>query len=553
MLDAALRARIVAWCDDDPDQLTVVQTDELLQRADSGDATAVAALESAFGPLLEFGTAGLRGEIGPGPARMNRAVVSRAAAGLASYLVQRGGTRAVVGYDARHRSIDFALDTCEILQAAGIDAHLLPTTLPTPLLAYAVKALAFDAGVMVTASHNPAADNGYKVYLGDGSQIIPPADVDIAAEIRRVSTVKDLPRSADFEVLSHDIVDAYVNAAASIVAPNAPRDIRVASTSLHGVGHDTWMAAMRAAGFRLPSVVLSQAEPDPDFPTVAFPNPEEAGAADLLLQHAKEVGADIAIAHDPDADRCAVGLVDPRIQSWRLLGGDELGVLLGWWTIERARRFELPEPTGSFACSIVSSTLLLRIAEARGLKAVQTLTGFKWIGRVPELVYGYEEALGYCVAPNIAADKDGITAALRVAEMAAALKAAGLTLIDALEAVYAEFGRHATQPMSIRMDSPQLIAAAVQRLRANPPVELAGRAITAIDDLTIGLDGLPPTDGIRLRMSDGQVIVRPSGTEPKLKCYLEYVSHDDADSAAQVLARTKYALQAALGVRVDSQ
>lgn len=548
MLDAALRARVVAWRDDDPDETTVEQTNALLAAADAGDTAAIAELESAFGPFLEFGTAGLRGQIGAGPSRMNRAVVSRAAAGLAAYLVKHGGKRAVVGYDARHRSVDFAIDTCEILEAAGIDAHLLPTTLPTPLLAYAVKALAFDAGVMVTASHNPPQDNGYKVYLGDGSQIIPPADIDIAAEIAAVGRVSDIARSADFEVLSHDIVDAYVNAAASIIAPTAPRDLRVVSTSLHGVGHETWMATMRAAGYRLPSVVLTQAEPDPEFPTVAFPNPEEAGAADLLLMQAAAHGADIAIAHDPDADRCAAGVFDPRIDAWRLLTGDELGSLLGWWAIERARRFDLPEPDGTFACSIVSSTLLLKLARAHGIDARQTLTGFKWIGRVEDLDYGYEEALGYCVAPRLVADKDGITAALRVVELAATLKAEGRTVLDALESIYAEHGRHATTQLSIRMSELSAIKGAVQRLREQPPSDLAGRNIVGVDDLARGVDGLPPTDGIRLRMADGQVIVRPSGTEPKLKCYLEYISHDDADSAAQVLARTKQALQTALGL-----
>lgn len=548
MLDAALRAHVVAWRDDDPDDATVARTDELLSRADAGDPDAITQLTAAFGPFLEFGTAGLRGELGPGPSRMNRAVVSRAAAGLAAYLRTRNGKRAVVGYDARHRSIDFAIDTCEILQGAGIDAHLLPTTLPTPLLAYAVKTLGMDAGVMVTASHNPAQDNGYKVYLGDGSQIVPPADADIAAEIARISSIRSIPRSPDFEVLSHDIVDAYVNAAASLIAPAAPRDIRVVSTSLHGVGHDTWLAALRAAGFQLPSVVLAQAEPDPDFPTVAFPNPEEAGAADLLLAHARANGADVAIAHDPDADRCAAGVFDRGRNEWRLLSGDELGALLGWWTIERTHRFQLPEPEGVFACSIVSSTLLLRIAETHDIEATQTLTGFKWIGRVPDLAYGYEEALGYCVAPHIAADKDGITAALRVVEMAASLKAEGRTLLDALEALYTRFGRHATTQLSIRMSELTGIKAAVQHLREHPPVELAERAIIGVDDLALGIEGLPPTDGVRLRFADGHVIVRPSGTEPKLKCYLEYVSHQDADAAAQVLARTKTALRETLGL-----
>lgn len=548
MLDASTRARIIAWRDNDPDDITVAQTNALLAAADSGDTDAAAALVSAFGVFLEFGTAGLRGPLGPGPSRMNRAVVSRAAAGLAAYLRTHGGTRAVVGYDARHRSHDFAIDTCEILEGAGIHAYLLPGALPTPLLAYAVKALGVDAGVMVTASHNPPQDNGYKVYLGDGSQIIPPADSGIATEINAVQSVAAIPRAQSYEVLGHDIVDAYVNAAASLVAPHAARDLRVVSTSLHGVGHETWMAAMHAAGFRVPSAVLAQAKPDPEFPTVAFPNPEEAGAADLLLKQAAAENADIAIAHDPDADRCAAGVFDPDINAWRLLTGDELGALLGWWTIERTRRFDLPEPDGVFACSIVSSTLLLKLARANNLIAKQTLTGFKWIGRVDDLVYGYEEALGYCVAPAIAADKDGITAALRVAEMAASLKSDGRTLLDALADIYAQYGRHATAQLSVRMQNIRDIVAAVQRLREHSPHELAGRRVTGIDDLAKGIDGLPPTDGVRLRFDDGHVIVRPSGTEPKLKCYLEYISIDDASTAHGVLARTKHDLQIALGL-----
>ena len=548
MLDPDLLRRIQTWRNDDPDAVTVAQTDELLALATTGDAAAIAELRSAFGDFLEFGTAGLRGAIGPGPSRMNRAVVSRAAAGLGAYLRANHGTRAVVGYDARHRSVDFAIDTCEVLEGAGIRTSLLPGALPTPLLAYAVKALAVDAGVMVTASHNPPQDNGYKVYLGDGSQIVSPADRDIATAIDRVTTVSDVPRSPAFEILTADIVDSYVNAAASLVAPHAPRELRVVSTSLHGVGHDTWMAAMHAAGFRVPSVVLAQAEPDPDFPTVAFPNPEEAGAADLLLAQAAAEGADVAIAHDPDADRCAAGVFDPSINAWRLLTGDELGALLGWWTIERARRFDLPEPDGVFACSIVSSTLLLKIANAHGLRATQTLTGFKWIGRVPELAFGYEEALGYCVSPHITADKDGITAALRVAEMAATLKAEGVTLLDALDAIYATHGRHATTQLSVRMQDVAMIKAAVQRLREHPPTELASRRVIGVDDLAQGINGLPPTDGIRLRFDDGHVIVRPSGTEPKLKCYLEYIGHVDAAAAAEVLAQTKHALQTALGL-----
>jgi phosphomannomutase len=271
----------------------------------------------------------------------------------------------------------------------------------------------------------------------------------------------------------------------------------------------------------------------------------------MLLAQAAAEGADIAVAHDPDADRCAAGVFDPAISAWRLLTGDELGSLLAWWTIERTSRFDLPAPEGVMACSIVSSTLLLRLAEAAGLDARQTLTGFKWIGRVPGLAFGYEEALGYCVAPDIAADKDGITAGLRVVEMAASLKAEGRTLLDALEAIYTKHGLHATTQLSVRMSDPSAIRDAVQHLREQPPTEIAGRAITGVDDMALGIDGLPPTEGIRLRLADGHVIVRPSGTEPKLKCYLEYITPWTPTAhlwAAQVLEATKADLRIALGL-----
>ena len=548
MADDPLLRRAADWLAQDPDPRTAAALRALLEAAAREDGAAAAELADAFSTDLAFGTAGLRGRLGPGSNRMNRVVVTRAAAGLARYLRDRGGRSVVIGYDARHSSDVFARDTAQVMAGAGIATMVLPQALPTPVLAFGIRFFGASAGVMVTASHNPPQDNGYKVYLGDGSQIVPPADTEIANAIAAVGRTTDIPRSADFEALSHDLVDAYVNAAASLIAPAAPRDLRVVSTSLHGVGHEVWVAAMRAAGYRVPSVVLSQAEPDPDFPTVAFPNPEEAGAADLLLQQAAVTGADVAIAHDPDADRCAAGVLDPQTNAWRLLTGDELGTLLGWWSIERARRFDLPEPNGVFACSIVSSTLLLKIARAHGITATQTLTGFKWIGRVDGLDYGYEEALGYCVAPQLVADKDGITAALRVVEMAATLKAAGRTLLDALDDIYAQHGRHATAQLSVRMTEIEAIKAAVQRLREHPPTELAGRAVVAVDDLAKGVDGLPPTDGVRLRMHDGQVIVRPSGTEPKLKCYLEYIARVDAATANTVLAQTKHALQTTLGL-----
>ncbi|MGZ5420675.1 MAG: phospho-sugar mutase, partial [Aeromicrobium sp.] len=444
-----------------------------------------------------------------------RVIVAQAAAGLAAYLLAgEESPSVVVGYDARHNSEVFARDTAEIMTGAGVSAHLLPTCLPTPVLAFAIRHLGVSAGVMVTASHNPPQDNGYKVYLSDSSQIVPPADAEISAAIDAVGPVDGLPRGNDYVVLGNDVADAYVDAVAALPTGTA-RDIVAVYTPMHGVGRDTLVEAVKRTGFPPVHVVPAQADPDPDFSTVAFPNPEEPGAMDLSLKLASEVGADIIIANDPDADRCAVGVRDG--ESYRMLSGDQVGSLLGDFLLRRG-------VTGTYAASIVSSSVLGRQAAAYGQPFEQTLTGFKWIGKIPTLAYGYEEALGYSVAPHIARDKDGISAVIRVLELAAELKAEGRTIFDQLNDIAREHGLHATGQLSVRVEDLSIISNAMQTLRSQPPTVLGGLAVESVDDLQNGYKGLPPTDGIRLGLEGGaRIICRPSGTEPKLKCYLEVV------------------------------
>lgn len=511
------RARL--WLDQDPDEETRAELQQLL------DADDTAALEDRFAERLQFGTAGLRGELGAGPNRMNRVIVAQAAAGLAAYLKQHeDDPSVVVGYDARYNSERFARDTAEVMQGLGVRAHLLPTHLPTPVLAFAIRHLGVSAGVMVTASHNPPRDNGYKVYLGDSSQIVPPADADISAEIDRVGRVDELPRSSDYTVLGDDVAAAYVEACVAL-AQDGPRDVVAVYTPMHGVGRDTLLEVVDRAGFPAPHVVAEQGDPDPAFPTVAFPNPEEPGAMDLALALAATVDADVIIANDPDADRCAVGVRDG--DGHRMLSGDQVGSLLGQYMLQRGAE-------GTYAASIVSSSVLGRQAEAAGRPWRQTLTGFKWLGKIDDLAFGYEEALGYSVAPHIARDKDGVSAALAVLELAASLKAEGRTLLDLLDDIAREHGLHATTQLSVRVEDRSIISDAMTTLRTSPPESLGGLAVTSVDDLEDGYQGLPPTDGIRIGLEDGaRVIARPSGTEPKLKCYLEVVveAGDDVDAA----------------------
>ncbi|MGA5794815.1 phospho-sugar mutase [Streptomyces cellulosae] len=511
MENDALIAQAQAWLAEDPDPDT---RDELARLIDSGDHAELAA---RFAGTLQFGTAGLRGELGAGPLRMNRSVVIRAAAGLAAYLKNQNhhDGLVVIGYDARHKSQTFAEDTAAVMTGAGLRAAVLPRPLPTPVLAFAIRHLGAVAGVEVTASHNPPRDNGYKVYLGDGSQIVPPADAEIAAEIDAVASLDDVPRpTTGWETLDDTVLDAYLTRTDAVLSKDSPRTARTVYTAMHGVGKDVLLAAFARAGFPTPDLVTEQAEPDPDFPTVAFPNPEEPGAMDLAFAKARETNPDLVIANDPDADRCAAAVKDGG--DWRMLRGDEVGALFAAHLVRRGA-------TGTFAESIVSSSLLGRIAEKAGLPYEETLTGFKWIARVEGLRYGYEEALGYCVDPDGVRDKDGITAALLLTELASELKSENRTLLDLLDDLAVEHGLHATDQASVRVKDLGLIAAAMRRLREQPPTELAGLRITKAEDLTEGTDKLPPTDGLRYTLDAARVVVRPSGTEPKLKCYLEVV------------------------------
>ncbi|HEY0217619.1 MAG TPA: phospho-sugar mutase [Cellulomonas sp.] len=607
---AALADEVRAWVADDPDPATVAELTALLGRAtvpaverDAGsgpEQEALAAdvqrardyLADRFSGLLQFGTAGLRGAIGGGPNRMNRAVVIRAASGLGAYLLGEldGVTpapRVVVGHDARHGSVDFARDTAAVLTAVGIEVLHLPPYLPTPVLAYAVRHLDADAGVMVTASHNPPQDNGYKVYLGgrvvtgagQGAQIVPPTDGAIAAEIARVPSVASVPRAADgWTQLGPEIVDDYVRAVGALAAPSSAEPearaaagaLRVVLTPMHGVGGATAERVLRAAGFTDLHVVAEQAEPDPDFPTVAFPNPEEPGAIDLAVALAAQVDADLVIALDPDADRCGAAVRDPRARTvtgvgtaaadgWRMLHGDEVGALLG---SVAAARFgtdgaEATDDSPVLANSIVSSRLLARIAAGAGLRSAQTLTGFKWISRVDGLAFGYEEALGYCVDPADVRDKDGISAALLLCGLAAGLKTTGRTPIDVLDDLARRHGLHLTDQLAARFTDLSKIPEAMARLREHPPVLLAGSPVVSVVDLAAGTlaerGGLPPTDGIRLLAADDtRVIVRPSGTEPKVKCYLEVVLPVEEHAPAETVGQARTAARARLdAVRAD--
>ena len=539
-----LLERAISWRDDDPDEATRAELDAVLEAAGSGDAAAVADLTDRFVGLLEFGTAGLRGALGAGPNRMNRSVVIRAAAGLTAYLWETSPQPLVViGLDARHNSDVFAHDTAAVVVGAGGRAMVLPRPLPTPVLAFAIRHLGADAGVMVTASHNPAQDNGYKVYLGDGSQIVPPSDAQIAAHIAEVVLVADVPRAGSgWTTLNDEVLEAYLEAAAAVVAPDSARELSVVHTALHGVGSEVVVAAFARAGFSAPIVVPSQSEPDPEFPTVSFPNPEEPGAIDAALALAAKVHPDLVLANDPDADRCAVAVPDPAAATvdnpsgWRMLRGDEVGSLLGAHILSRGVGAD-----AVCANSIVSSRLLAAMAADAGIRHEETLTGFKWISRVAGLRYGYEEALGYCVDPHHVRDKDGVSAALMLAEMAAGLRAQSRSLLDVLDDLSVTHGVHATNSFAVRVDDLSLIDTLMSRLRQQPPTDVGGVPVARIDDLAEGSDQLPPTDGLRYYLKDeSRVIVRPSGTEPKLKVYLEVIVAVGASSGL-VAARAEAA------------
>ncbi|MFZ2965014.1 MAG: phospho-sugar mutase [Rhodoglobus sp.] len=524
------RAR--AWRDQDPDATTRDELTALLSAAESGDPGAGAALEDRFRARLEFGTAGLRGELGAGPNRMNRVLVTQAAAGLAAYLVERFDEPSVViGYDGRTNSEVFARDTAVVMAGAGVRTTLLPRALPTPVLAFGVQHFVASAGVMVTASHNPGRDNGYKVYLGGldgGSQIVPPADGLIAAQIERISagSITDLPRSTDFLVADDTVVHEYVRRTAEL--GHAPAPLTFVYSAMHGVGWETAHAVFEAAGFGTPVLVTEQAEPDAAFPTVAFPNPEEPGAMDLTFARSAEVGADLAIVNDPDADRLAVAVPGPG--GWRRLSGNEVGTLLGWRAAERTKG-------GVLAASIVSSPALRAIAAAHHLRYEDTLTGFKWISRVEGLAFGYEEALGYLVDPQKLRDKDGISAAVDFLSMASELKAQGRTVDDRLAECAERFGAFASGQISLRFEDLSGIGAAMTRLRANPPAVIGSVAVEGVDDFIEGFEHYPAGDILRYHLAGAaRVIVRPSGTEPKLKVYLDAFSDEGTAAECQAAA-----------------
>jgi phosphomannomutase len=533
MIPDELRKQAEVWAADDPDPCDAEELLALLAAADQpGESGEVAATEvtGRFAGRLVFGTAGLRGAIGAGPNRMNRAVVRAATAALAGWLRDNRPDAAsagvVVGCDARHRSAQFADETAAVLTGAGIRVHLLPRPGPTPLLAFAVRHLTAAAGVMITASHNPPADNGYKLYLADGAQIVPPTDAEIEARIAALGPLSRItagPLEGPL-VTWHggEVADSYLAAITAAVPPppGPARDRpRAVYTPLHGVAGSLAVRAITAAGFPAPQVVAAQAEPDPDFPTVTFPNPEEPGALDLALEQARQAGADLVIASDPDGDRLAVAVPAPGGRGWQALTGDQVGSLLGAFLLEHTGGGQWLTAT-----TVVSSTMLSKIAAAAGAGYAETLTGFKWIVRAGEqvpgsrLVFGYEEALGYAVTPEVVRDKDGIGAALAILSLAAAARVAGQSLLDRWDALEAAHGVHLTAHVTVPTHAPSHVMA---RLRASPPGSLGGMAVTAVTDLAGGSGPLPPSDVLSYHLAGARAVIRPSGTEPKLKAYLE--------------------------------
>jgi phosphomannomutase len=538
-----------AWIVQDPDAETRAELEALVAGASAGNDAAIAELHARFDQRLAFGTAGLRGELAAGPNRMNRVLVAQAAAGLAAYLRERNGEQAsvVIGYDGRKNSRVFAEDSAEIFAGAGVRAVLLPRLLPTPVLAFAVRHLDVSAGVMVTASHNPARDNGYKVYLGgadNGAQIVPPADADIAAHIAAVAAagpITALPRSNSYELADESLVFAYI-AATAAVAGELPEgaSLDVVYTAMHGVGWDTASRVFEAAGLAAPLSVAAQQEPDPTFPTVAFPNPEEPGALDLAMQTAREAGAELIVANDPDADRFAVAIPDSSAEpGWRRLTGNEVGLLLGWAAAEDEvnTHHGAHHVPGVLAASIVSSPALRATTEHFGLGYADTLTGFKWISRAPNLIFGYEEALGYLVNPETVRDKDGISAATRFISLALRWKADGRTVADQLERIAGELGHYASGQISLRVTDLSERGRIMDRLRAAPPTALGDDQVTAFDDLLKGGTDVPADNVLRIRTAGGsRVMIRPSGTEPKLKVYLDACGDSATDASARVAA-----------------
>ena len=535
-----LIAKARSWQSQDPDAETKAELEALILAGDEQG------LASRFGGRLGFGTAGLRGELGAGPNRMNRVLVAQAAVGIARYLKANfDDPSCVIGFDARKNSDVFAKDSAEILVGLGVRAYLYDSLVATPMVAFAVRELGCSAGIMVTASHNPPADNGYKVFDFTGSQIIPPMDALIASEIGKFAEnelVSDLVRSSDYSSVPASISVDYLQGVSGLINRHSDRkSLKIVYSAMHGVGAEFIEKIFNLAGMDSLIPVASQHKPDGTFPTVAFPNPEEPGAMDKSIETAKANDADLVLANDPDADRLCVAYKDST-GNYIQLSGDDLGLLLAEELAGRAKRAGV---SGTLACSIVSSSAIEKVAEHYGLEFAQTLTGFKWVGRVPNLIFGYEEALGYCVDSKRVKDKDGLSAALVVADIATTLAASGYTIGDQLEKLGARDGYFATDQISIRVKDLSIIEKLMKKLRTNPIQELDGQAVVFTDYLN-GWGNLPGTDAIQLDLADGRrVIVRPSGTEPKLKCYLLAVA-EESNRSQSMLASLKAAMQKVL-------
>ena len=542
-----LIAEVSAWADQDPESDYRDTSLQLVERLRAGDKSALAATRELFGTRLAFGTAGIRGPMRGGPNGMNRLVISQTTAGIARYLLDKSPSdntthHVVIGFDGRHHSETFAHDTAEVLSGHGISAAVLPRMLPTPVLAFAVRELGATAGVMITASHNPAEDNGYKVYFGgqdQGSQIIPPVDTDIEAHIQRVAqseTWSTIPRSTELvSVIDGDIVEKYLVAtlgSLQLAAPTVPAPT-VVYTAMHGVGGETFLAAMAKAGFSKPRVVEEQFEPDPDFPTVAFPNPEEEGALNLSFEKARSVSADLIIAHDPDADRLAVALPDSSASAgYRALTGNQVGAIFGWHIAQKAHS---SGKTGTLANSLVSSPLLGKIAKHFGLDHEETLTGFKYVSRVKNLIFGFEEALGYLVTPDVVRDKDGISAGLLMVSLAHTLAGEGRTLWDYLHEIEESVGAFASGQVTIRLKPGIAGSTITTSLRERKLSALGSRSVARFDDFLEGVSNFPKEDILRYYLEDGtRVIARPSGTEAKVKVYIDTEGATSAESQARL-------------------
>jgi phosphomannomutase len=533
---AKLIALAKNWQAQDPDAETRAELESLISQGDE------LGLADRFGSRLGFGTAGLRGELGAGPNRMNRVLVAQAAVGIARYLKANfDDPSCVIGFDARKNSDVFAKDSAEILTGLGVRTFLYDSLVATPMVAYAVRELGCSSGIMVTASHNPPADNGYKVFDYTGSQIIPPMDALIAKEIEKFADnelVSNLARSNDYSAVPANISLDYLQGVSGLLNRHSDRKpIKIIYSAMHGVGSEFIERIFELSGMDPLIQVTAQQLPDGSFPTVAFPNPEEPGAMDLSMETAKASNADLVMANDPDADRLCVAYRDAH-GDYVQLTGDQLGLLLSEELAGRAKREGI---TGSLACSIVSSSAIGEVAKHYGLGFSQTLTGFKWVGRVPNLIFGYEEALGYCVDSKRVRDKDGLSAALVVADIASTLSAQGYTIGDQLEKLSQRYGYFATGQISFRVKDLSIIENLMTRLRTNPLNELAGSSVSFTDFLN-GWGEFPGTDAIQFDLSDGRrVIVRPSGTEPKLKCYLQAIG-DTSEKSQALLAELRDAM-----------